>query len=191
MCGSFLSSWPGPDPLNPLNPDSQHWKIFKEFGMWLCGVVLWWPTWCGATRGTASSRWTTSRSWAPGSGRRHGCFFFTLFLSNSISKEKNKRKRRHKRDCLVRWIWALRTCMVSFFMFSSDFITQKVYFSWFVRVYIGLIMLEACELRLIGHHVLGDVFRYRPLLSTGRKIVQRLRKTNNTAPTTLTWNTIS
>ncbi len=47
--------------------------------MFLCGVVLWWPTWCGAMHGTASSLWTTNRSWAPGSGRRTGCFFCTPF----------------------------------------------------------------------------------------------------------------
>jgi hypothetical protein len=44
-------------------------------------------------------------------------------------------------------------------------------------------------LLLIGQHGLGDFFRYQPLLPIGWSIEQilrqRLRKTTNTAPTTL------
>ncbi len=61
-----------------------------------------------------------------------------------------------KRDCLTRWIWLLMTFLVSsrpqlgtrpffkLFSCSNDFITQKVYFSWLMRLYVGLIMLSAC-----------------------------------------------
>jgi hypothetical protein len=55
-----------------------------------------------------------------------------------------------QRDCLKRWIWLMRTCMVSsrpkegmrpvlkLFRCSNDIITQKVYFSRLMRVCIGL-----------------------------------------------------
>jgi hypothetical protein len=60
------------------------------------------------------------------------------------------------RDCLTRWICLLMTCMVNlclntvgdgpffaiFFSCFNDFITQKVYFSRLMRVYVG--MLAAC-----------------------------------------------
>jgi hypothetical protein len=42
---------------------------------------------------------------------------------------------------------ALMTCMASsrpIFRCSNDFITQKVYFSRLMPVYVGLIMLAAC-----------------------------------------------
>ncbi len=61
------------------------------------------------------------------------------------------------RDCLTRWIWRLMTCMVSsrpkkmtrrvfkFLRCSNVFITEKVFFSRLMRVYVGLIMLVACN----------------------------------------------
>jgi hypothetical protein len=58
-----------------------------------------------------------------------------------------------QKDCITRWIWLLMTYMVSLrsniltffniFSCSTNFITQKVYFSRFMRVYVGLIMLAA------------------------------------------------
>ncbi len=61
------------------------------------------------------------------------------------------------------------------------FITQKVYFSRLIRVYIGLIMLAAVylvevSLLLIGQRNLGHFFRYWPLLLIGWRIVKVLRQ---------------
>jgi hypothetical protein len=96
----------------------------------------------------------------------------------------------HKKDCLTRWIGLLMTCMVSsrpkygtrpvlnFFRCSNDFITQKVYFSRLMRVY-----LDAYWSEWFGHF-----FRYRPLLPTGWRIVQivRQRRRKMTALTPIT-----
>jgi hypothetical protein len=57
---------------------------------------------------------------------------------------------------------------------------QIVYFSRLIQVYVGSLMLPACRylvqvsLFLIGREVLGNFFRYRPMLSIGRRIVQIL-----------------
>jgi hypothetical protein len=78
--------------------------------------------------------------------------------------------------------------------FSNDFITQKVYFSWLMRVCVGLMLvallcLVQVSLLFIDQHGLGHFFGYRPLLPIGWIIVQilrqRRRKAINTAPTTL------
>ncbi len=71
-----------------------------------------------------------------------------------------------------------RYCLV------NDFVTQKVYFSRIMRVYVGLIMLAACtvqylvqvSLTLIGQQGMGHFFRYRPLLRIGWRTVPSVRE---------------
>jgi hypothetical protein len=78
---------------------------------------------------------------------------------------------------------------------TNDLITQKVYFSRLMRVYVGLIMLAACTYSNQGFLAsywsggFGRFLRLSGLAShIGWRIVQilrqRRRKTINTAPTT-------
>ncbi len=75
--------------------------------------------------------------------------------------------------------------MTRFYIFLGApmlFITQKVYFSRLIRVYVGLIIMLAAvylvevSLLLIGQRGLGHFFRYWPLLLIGWRIVKVLRQ---------------
>ncbi len=87
------------------------------------------------------------------------------------------------------YLWGLSHEMDLAFDDTHDFITQNVYFSRLMRIWVGLIMFLACTLLLIGQQGMGYFFRYWPLLPIGWGNVeilrQRRRITTNTAPTTL------
>ncbi len=64
------------------------------------------------------------------------------------------------------------------FRYSTDFTTQKVYFSRLMRVCVGLIKLSGMHLVQVSFlsRGSGHFFWYRPLLSIGWRIVQILRQ---------------